>query len=963
MDLIILISISFVNVLLGLSVSFRNFRSATNRLLFGFIFATIAWSLTNYIATIYLTALDTSISIIWVRLTMFFAVPQALAFFLLIHTFPKSKLTLRKKILTPLLILGGITMIVTISPYLFTSVTIEDSVATPNPGPGILLFMVIAVGSVIAGLITLIRKYIKASGLAKVQLKYILVGLLMMFILILTFNFGFVVFLNNISFVTLAPVFTLPFIISIAYAIIKHRLLDIHLIILRTITYSLVVLLISATVVGLTLSLPQAFNISTSTRTIIAVIVSIFIVLILEPLKKAIGKATDKLFFKAQVNYPKVHSEISSIINREIDLDILLYSLAIKLEKELKIKNTSIYLSGATGGAFYKRRGRLDPKTGKKINEITLHELEDRDKHDFKHRISHSSSLVKYMRASQEIIVLGGLERKIEDTQDKENRKELEKSKAELDKLDATVVAPITTGGSIKAVMVLGPKLSGDPYGSEDINLLKLIGPQLASALEKSRLYDEARQFTERLKKEVAISTEDLRNTNLQLQERNKFLSALQSVTNIITRTLDFHKVTQSIADSIASELGYIGGIVLFLGKDKRKLFADAVTRSRLTQQVIDLLPKPLTEYWGDYKVDESRTFKTVKEGKVQIGTELTDFISPAVPEDIVEKIQKLLKVRTIISVPIYSEEGIVGAIVYLLKHDPGQIKPTDISIMKALANQSGIVSRNIELYHQLERSNKELGEANKHLQQLDQAKSEFVSITSHQLRTPMTGIMGYLSMILQGDFGKVPKEQKHILGGLLDESQRMIRIINLFLNVSKIESGKMELNLAPVQMEEVIEKVITMVQQPADEKKLKLIFKKPKKKLPLVFADKDKLGDIILNFTDNAIKYTEEGSVTLIVEPKGEYMHFAVKDTGRGIEPDEAKKLFTKFVRGFGIAQVNPDGSGLGLYVARRLAEAHHGKIWVDSEGIGKGSTFNVLIPLHSEEESKAVKEKKEST
>ncbi|MFA5135399.1 MAG: GAF domain-containing sensor histidine kinase [Patescibacteria group bacterium] len=709
----------------------------------------------------------------------------------------------------------------------------------------------------------------------------------------------------------------------------------------------------------MTISLPQAV-LNTPLRLLIALVVSIFIVLILDPLKKWIGAATDTLFFKARVDYQKLLTDLSEIINREIDLDILLFSLSRKLEKDLKVKNTSIYLTGASGGAFYKRRGRIDPGTGEKIDDAILAELAERDQHDYKQRISHNSALVKYMRASQEVVVLEGLERKIEDTQHEADRKGLEESKKELDGLDATIVAPITTGSELTAIMVLGQKLSGDPYGSEDLNLLKLIGPQLASALEKSRLYEEAQQFTERLKKEVAISTEDLRNTNLQLQERNKFLSALQNVTNLITRTLDFHKVTQTIADSIATELGYIGGIVLFLGKDRHRLFADAVTQSQPIKQALGLLPKPMSEYWGDYTTSKSRTVKTVKGGQVQIGTEFTDFLSPAVPEEIVQKMQKLLKVRTVISVPIYSEEGIVGAIVYLLAHEPGQIKPTDISIMKALANQSGIVSRNIELYRQLERSNKDLGEANKHLQQLDQAKSEFVSITSHQLRTPMTGIMGYLSMILQGDFGKVPKEQHKILVGLLEESQRMIRIINLFLNVSKIESGRLELNRTPVHIEEVVDKVMSMVQQAADEKKLKLIFHKPKKKLPLVFADKDKLGDIVLNFTDNAIKYTDEGSVTLIAEPHGEYMHFAVKDTGRGIEPEEAKKLFTKFVRGYGIAQVNPDGSGLGLYVARRLAEAHGGNIWVESDGIGKGSTFNVLIPLHSGESTTAEKEKR---
>ena len=414
-----------------------------------------------------------------------------------------------------------------------------------------------------------------------------------------------------------------------------------------------------------------------------------------------------------------------------------------------------------------------------------------------------------------------------------------------------------------------------------------------------------------------------------------------------MTQTLDFNKVTQSIANSISSELGYLGGIVMFLGKDRHKLFPDAVTETPMIKKALKQLPKPYTEFYGDYRKDSSRSITAIKDGKVQIGHDLYDFIGPAVPKLVSKAIQKLMGVKTIVAVPIFSEKKSIGVIDFLLKDEADEIKETDLSIMKALANQTGIVSRNISLYKQVQDSNKELAEANVHLQQLDQSKSEFVSITSHQLRTPMTGIMGYLSMILQGDFGKVPKEQNEVLTNLLEESQRMIRIINLFLNVSKIESGKMELNLEEVQMEDVVKKVIAMVQQAADEKGLKLIYKKPVKPLAKVWGDKDKLGDIVLNFTDNAIKYTEKGTVTLTTEVEGDYMHFSVKDSGRGLAKAEAKKLFTKFVRGYGIAQVNPDGSGLGLYVARRLAEAHKGDIWVESEGEGKGSIFQVKIPL----------------
>jgi len=821
------------------------------------------------------------------------------------------------------------------------------------PTPGLLykwFIYIVYIGMFGYALCELLRVLKRASGFLRSQLIYIIFGSLLgsigggiNFLVMYKINIfsPALLFLESLLLILSTAIFT--------YVVVKHRLMDVRLIILRTITYSLVVGLISATVVGLTLLLPQAFDINTSTRTIIAIFVSIFIVLILDPLKKLIARVTDKLFFKASVDYQKLLGELSEVINREIDLDILLYSLARRMEHRLKVKNVSLYLSGVAGGAFYKRKGRLD-KEGKKIKDEDYDKTSESQKRDLENRIPHKNPLISFLHQEHEVIVMEGLERKIEDTQDDKERKKLEESKQSLDKMDAAVVAPIMVGNHLNAVMVLGPKLSGDPYGSEDLELLGLIGPQLASALEKARLYDEAKQFTERLKKEIAIATEDLRSSNLQLQERNKFLLALQNVTNLITKTLDFRKVTQNIADSINSELGYLGGILLFLGKNKHKLFPDAVTHSDKTKDAIKLLPKPIEEYYSDYAKDNSRSIKAIKNGKVQIGTDLSEFISPPVPAEISKKIQKKLGVNTIIAVPVYSELGIIGVIDYLLADDPGNLKETDLSMMKSLANQTGIIYRNIELYRQLQETNNELEEANKHLQQLDQAKSEFVSIASHQLRTPMTGIMGYLSMMLQGDFGKVPKEQQKVQEDLLEESQRMIRLINLFLNVSKIESGRLELSLRPMQVNEVIEKVMSMTQKHAEEKKLKLTYK-PTKKLPDIMADKDKLGDIVMNLVDNAIKYTDKGSVEVQAKLDKKFVQITVTDTGRGIPPGEAEKLFTKFVRGYGIAQVNPDGSGLGLYVARRLTEAHHGKIWVDSKGQGKGSMFHVTIPVAKSE------------
>lgn len=258
-------------------------------------------------------------------------------------------------------------------------------------------------------------------------------------------------------------------------------------------------------------------------------------------------------------------------------------------------------------------------------------------------------------------------------------------------------------------------------------------------------------------------------------------------------------------------------------------------------------------------------------------------------------------------------------------------------------------VRREVEQRVELASVNNKLGLANEHLKELDQAKSEFVSIASHQLRTPMTGIMGYLSMMTQGDFGKIKPEHQKILVDLLAESQRMIRLINQFLNVSKIEAGRFSYNKAPVQLEELIEREIKETQKAAVDKGLKIIPKLPSRPLPKAVADADKLQDVILNLIDNAIKYTDKGTLTVGAEQLGDQLHFFVKDTGIGIKHEDTPELFNKFVRGSGIAQIHPDGSGLGLFIAKSIIDAHGGRIWADSEGEGQGSTFQFTIPINS--------------
>ncbi len=255
-------------------------------------------------------------------------------------------------------------------------------------------------------------------------------------------------------------------------------------------------------------------------------------------------------------------------------------------------------------------------------------------------------------------------------------------------------------------------------------------------------------------------------------------------------------------------------------------------------------------------------------------------------------------------------------------------------------------VQNEIKQRQELEDLTQQLKVANKHLKELDKAKTEFISVASHQLRTPLSGIKGYLSMLLDGDFGKTTAKQKKIITDIFNNTERLIRLVNIFLNVSRIESGRLHITKKQFDFIELIDEAVGQLMTEIKMKRLRLDFIKPKRKIKVI-ADRDKLMDVLINLIDNAVKYTPQGKITIRTEIIDNNVRLSVKDTGVGIDPEEAKRLFAKFTRGKKISQVNTTGAGLGLFIAKKIVELHKGKIWVKSEGEGKGSEFVFEIPI----------------
>ena len=262
------------------------------------------------------------------------------------------------------------------------------------------------------------------------------------------------------------------------------------------------------------------------------------------------------------------------------------------------------------------------------------------------------------------------------------------------------------------------------------------------------------------------------------------------------------------------------------------------------------------------------------------------------------------------------------------------------------------LYKRNLELanlYKELERLNGQLEEANEKLKSVDKLKTEFLSLAFHQLRSPLTAIKGYASMILEGSYGEIANpDQKEAMSRVFQSSQNLAKVVEDLLNVSKIEQGGMKYEFSMVDVEKLAKDITNELSISAKSKGLEITFTTDGHESYLANADSIKLRQVFLNFIDNSIKYTKTGFVHVMVakDEAKKMLRFSVTDSGMGMSPETKAELFQKFSRGKG-GTVNAGGSGLGLYLAKEIIDAHKGDVGVDSEGEGKGSTFFVELPL----------------
>jgi len=302
------------------------------------------------------------------------------------------------------------------------------------------------------------------------------------------------------------------------------------------------------------------------------------------------------------------------------------------------------------------------------------------------------------------------------------------------------------------------------------------------------------------------------------------------------------------------------------------------------------------------------------------------------------------------------SQDQYVGYLIVGIKKSGNAYSNQDLQILEIIADEVAIAVQNtlrfeeiaqfnITLQKRIEDATARLQKTNEKLVALDEAKDEFISMASHQLRTPLTSIKGYLSMLQEGDAGELNEQQHNFVDQAFLSSQRMVYLIADLLNVSRLKTGKFVIEAKPTYLPDVVEGEIKQLAETAKARDLEMVFNKPTD-FPMMNLDETKIRQVIMNFADNAVYYTPNGGkITIQLKADENNVIYSVTDTGIGVPKSEQHKLFTKFYRAGNARKARPDGTGLGLFMAKKVVVAQGGAIIFKTQE-GKGSTFGFSFP-----------------
>ncbi len=435
---------------------------------------------------------------------------------------------------------------------------------------------------------------------------------------------------------------------------------------------------------------------------------------------------------------------------------------------------------------------------------------------------------------------------------------------------------------------------------------------------------------------------QEIYKRNLELAVVNKTLSLLRKLYQISLLTLEPASISEKMSETVRVELNMeVVGVFTFEEKTDSLIpfkFAESERLLAITAKLEFLFHK--LKITGLSRKPALK--QVIYEKKPALMNNLESIWGGIVEDAKLKIVARESHLKTVLLYPLITEKRTIGALLLGLNRDYGTLNAHEQDSIKSLIDVVAVALDKAFLYEQLQVLNEQL-------RQLDQARAEFITIASHQLRTPPATLKWYLAAILSGDYGEISAEVKSELEKTQATNNGLIALIDDMLNASRIERGKMEFFFEPTDVAEITEAAVDQLQPIALMKYLALTYNKPVEPLPQIMADREKLRQVINNLIDNAIKYTSKGSVTVTLSQKDDNILVTVTDTGKGIAKNQAGGLFERYNRGRDSVTHAP-GLGLGLYVAKIIVDQHKGKIWAESRGENAGATFAFSIPIHND-------------
>jgi len=472
-------------------------------------------------------------------------------------------------------------------------------------------------------------------------------------------------------------------------------------------------------------------------------------------------------------------------------------------------------------------------------------------------------------------------------------------------------VPMLREGAPIGVIQV--SRAEAGPFSDSEIELLKTFADQAVIAVENVRLFKELQARTAELTQSV------------------EKLTALGEVSRAVSSTLDVETVLNTIVFR-ASQLAGAAGCSIFEYDAAAEQFELRATHNADTAFVAALRAVPLRKGEG----------LMGRAAEMREPIQIPDITQPGAYESSVRDTLIRFGYHALLSVPLLREDQIIGSLSFNRK-EAGEFPPEVVDVLKTFATQSALAIQNARLFREIADKSAQLEAASRH-------KSEFLANMSHELRTPLNAIIGFSEVLAEGMFGEINEKQTEYLQDILESGRHLLSLINDILDLSKIEAGRMELELSDFHLPSALENALILVRERASRRGIKLS-STIDERLGMIGGDERKVKQVLLNLLSNALKFTPEGGrIDVGAQLHDHVAEVSVADTGIGIAPADQDAVFEEF-RQVGAADKKSEGTGLGLALSRKFIELHGGRIWVQSQ-VGAGSTFTFTLPLTIDEQ-----------